>query len=57
MDIEKVQADILIVLNAFEDGLFIWDITRDHESDWSIKIYGPLAALARLREFAEKGEG
>jgi len=37
------------VLQAFEDGYFVRTTKYDHESDWAIKLFGPLRSLGKLK--------
>jgi hypothetical protein len=43
------------LLKAFDEGVFVRDISRDHEPAWAIRLAFPLAALARLQQWHEKG--
>ena len=49
--------DVAKVVEGFEKGVFVRDTSRDHESDWAIRVFPYLAALARLAEDLEKNGG
>ena len=36
------------VLKAFDDGVFVRDVSYDGESSWAIRLVRPLAALSKL---------
>lgn len=38
------------VLQAFEDGYFVRTTKLDHQSDWAVKLLGPLRSLSKLKE-------
>lgn len=42
--------DIKTVICAFDEGIFVRDITRDSQPGFAIRLIKPLAALARLKK-------
>ena len=56
-DPERVQADLQLILRAFDQGIFVRDISHDHESGWAIRQLPFLAALGRLSDQFTGSEG
>jgi hypothetical protein len=48
-DRERHLQDAEKILDSFDSGLFIRDISRDHESGWAMRYLKPMAAISRLR--------
>jgi hypothetical protein len=48
-----LKADMQIVLRAFDLGIFVRDVTADSDPDWAMRIAPYIAALARLKEWAD----
>jgi hypothetical protein len=47
---ETLLKDVKMVLEGFDKGIFVRDISHDHQSDWAIRAFPYLAALGRLAE-------
>jgi len=48
-DSEKVLNYAADLLDGFDDGVFVRDVSRDNESGWAIRLIKPVAAMANLR--------
>ena len=48
-DSEKVLNYASDLLDGFDDGVFVRDVSRDNESGWAIRLIKPVAAMANLR--------
>ena len=46
--LREALKDALIVLDGFDAGVFVRDVTHDHESGWAVRALPYLAALGRV---------
>ena len=49
--------DVRKVLEGFDQKIFIRDISGDHRSDWAVTVMPYLAAVGRLKAWADDQEG
>lgn len=60
-EIADVERDVRKVLEGFEVGVFLRDVRDDGKSDWAIRLFPYLTAMARLQKWleerSEKDEG
>ena len=49
--------DIKTVIKAFEDGVFVRNISRDGEVGWAMRLVRPMAALGRLKSAIDVLDG
>lgn len=48
MSDDDLRKDVAKVLEGFDQGIFVRDTSRDHESGWGVRLLPYLAALGRL---------
>ena len=56
-DRDRHLQDAEKILDSFDSGLFIRDISRDHESGWAMRYLKPMAAISRLRAAIDAAKG
>jgi len=56
-EVERHLQDAEKILDSFDSGLFIRDISRDHESGWAMRYLKPMAAISRLRAAIDAAKG
>lgn len=49
MSNDELRADAAMVLCGFDEGVFVRDVSRDHENGWGVRMLPYLAALGRLK--------
>ena len=54
---EIKREDVAKVLEGFDKGIFIRDISRDHESGWAVRSLSYLVAVGRLAAAMAEEDG